>query len=115
MYVILTYFFGSDYNISILSVIFLLYCIFFRDGKLQYTCTYRYCKLGLDAPFDQKHERDLGPMSTQLKTGHTLLVLSLWNGISDFLLRCGFLCSSLLGEDSQFDKYFSKGLKPPTS
>ena len=26
-----------------------------------------------------------------------------------------FVCSSLFGEDSQFDEYFSKGLKPPTS
>ena len=25
-----------------------------------------------------------------------------------------FLCSSLLGEDSHFDEYFSNGLKPPT-
>ena len=25
-----------------------------------------------------------------------------------------FLCSPLLGEDSHFDEYFSKGLKPPT-
>ena len=25
-----------------------------------------------------------------------------------------FLCSSLLREDSQFDEYFSNGLKPPT-
>jgi len=25
-----------------------------------------------------------------------------------------FLCSSLFGEDSQFDSYFSNGLKPPT-
>ena len=26
-----------------------------------------------------------------------------------------FLCSPLFGEDSHFDSYFSKGLKPPTS
>ena len=26
-----------------------------------------------------------------------------------------FLFSSLFGEDSHFDEYFSKGLKPPTS
>ena len=26
-----------------------------------------------------------------------------------------FQCSPLLGEDSRFDKYFSNGLKPPTS
>jgi len=25
-----------------------------------------------------------------------------------------FLCSPLLGEDFQFDQYFSDGLKPPT-
>ena len=26
-----------------------------------------------------------------------------------------FLCSPLFGEDSHFDQYCSKGLKPPTS
>jgi len=34
------------------------------------------------------------------------------------LLVGGFKCflfSPLFGEDSQFDQYFSKGLKPPTS
>ena len=37
--------------------------------------------------------------------------------VTDYLgggFKC-FLCSSLFGEDFQFDQYFSKGLKPPTS
>ena len=42
-------------------------------------------------------------------------LMQFWNV---FFLGCGFkypLCSTLLGEMIQFDKYFSTGLKPPTS
>ena len=41
-----------------------------------------------------------------------------WAEYLDVFLGGGFrhfLCSSLFGEDSQFDSYFSDGLKPPTS
>ena len=38
-----------------------------------------------------------------------IVVVHLGGGFKDFLF------SSLLGEDSQFDQYFSRGLKPPTS
>ena len=36
-----------------------------------------------------------------------------WNSALGGGFKC-FLFSPLLGEDSQFDEYFSKGLKPPT-
>ena len=42
----------------------------------------------------------------------------LWESHVSGILRGGFkyfLFSSLFGEDFQFDKYFSNGLKPPTS